>query len=662
MRLQVYKQEKRRQKTQENSDPLLVAGAEVKRAVSARRVQPRLVDAITEDDEPPIKGLQPSFQNIITPRSRLASLTHASAVPPTTTSTTITTAPPAPAPNHAPVRNRSVTISTPQVVKRKPSKGQVRSPPTLTHHQSHDVLSPLTPKRENISPVSSMQNGRPQRTRKVLKSRESMDLDDVMGIEEDDLFTPPQTPARKFRDPSKPYVSKTARDLIDFLDDGPPAELQPPNINASVLSLESSKSRSGSGRLQRMMSKLSLGGSSERLNGYNRNGVESPNRMMRSPSSSITSPPPYLLHSLNGLNGGIQAPRVIVATPPPPPSSLASFGQQSFVSSYRSPDSPTPPRFAPTPAPVPAATPVPASVPVPAPAPAVVSTPSPPPAFVPEPEPLAASRRASITRKAVPIWDEIVDKVATERFSISPPPLTTTSHVILPTPPPTQRKSSSSKRSSPLDAFPPVPTTPIRTSNGQVYANGTRSDLTITTPTSSHRHSPMRTPSPSTRTPSPNGTVISSGSTKPSSVRQLASSGELSVTRDASLRSRTPTIHEAPVESSAEDPSAMPLADGPTVVAPTTFTSDDAQDLRRMLSVATTADECRLLVDMFLTRSGFARPIPDGEEPRKVSPAVEAAASKIEEFNDGLERSLVALLLGESDDVETSALSAPTPA
>lgn len=80
------------------------------------------------------------------------------------------------------------------------------------------------------------------------------------------------------------------------------------------------------------------------------------------------------------------------------------------------------------------------------------------------------------------------------------------------------------------------------------------------------------------------------------------------------------------------------------------FTAEQAQDLRRLLSVATTADECRLLVDMFLIKSGFSLPPTKDEVPAPApSPEVEEAATKIEAFNSDMERSLVGLLLGDAE-------------
>ena len=80
------------------------------------------------------------------------------------------------------------------------------------------------------------------------------------------------------------------------------------------------------------------------------------------------------------------------------------------------------------------------------------------------------------------------------------------------------------------------------------------------------------------------------------------------------------------------------------------FTAYDAQDLRRLLTVATTADECRLLVDMFLARSGFPVGKSVSEAVGGLAPDVDATASALEDYNDSLERSLVSAMLGDEDD------------
>jgi len=125
-----------------------------------------------------------------------------------------------------------------------------------------------------------------------------------------------------------------------------------------------------------------------------------------------------------------------------------------------------------------------------------------------------------------------------------------------------------------------------------------------------------------------------------------------------------PETAEVPVAEAAEVPEEpLPVA-GPA----SGMTFDEAQDLRRLLSMATTADECRLLVDMFLVRSGYPVLMDTGasaptipQEPEAAPSNLEDEASKIASSNIDLERSLVMHYLGGYDDtIEESASGAPT--
>lgn len=124
-------------------------------------------------------------------------------------------------------------------------------------------------------------DGLPQkRNRKKQLNRESLDLDDVMAGsgDEQELDAPPapykepRTPNRpkyavsastrelmNFLEegpPPQPGVSKAGQDLIRFLDDGPPPEIGGGGFNGGM---DNARGK-GSGRLQRMISKLSIGG------------------------------------------------------------------------------------------------------------------------------------------------------------------------------------------------------------------------------------------------------------------------------------------------------------------------------------------------------------------------------------------------------------------
>ncbi|THG95817.1 hypothetical protein EW026_g5902 [Hermanssonia centrifuga] len=500
--MEVYKQEKKRHKAQEN-EPAGIDSPDFKRAASSRRA--RRVDSILEDDEPTLTNeptTHSSSQTVIVPRARLASLaTTPSSIPSTAMN---------------PVRSRSVTISAP--LSKKRSNRQMGPPPPPP-----SINNTFPPKREAPNPNGGiMQNGRPQRTRKIQRSPESLDLDEVMGGD-DDFDTPPPTAGR--RDSSKPYISKTARDLIDFLDEGPPVELKPPGMNASMISLDSSKSRSG--KLQRMMSRLTLGGSSERLNGRG-GSTDDMSRgakgMRRSPSgsSSASAPPTAYLQPMNTRK---PLPPVVVATPPPPLASLSLSTSSSFISMEGSMGHNSPHQANPY-------------------------------------------RRVSITRKAVPSWEDISHTV-----DVMPPvPAANEDPRSSPKPPKTPK-------ASPLDAFPSVPLTVPQSPSGSGF---------------------------------------------------LARSDREVVAEPQVLESIAP--------------------------AAPTFGVEEAQDLRRLLSVATTADECRLLVDMFMCKAGFPLSVTPSIDPDapKSSSTVDVAVSKLETVNDDLESSLVAFLLGggSRDDIQ----------
>ncbi|KAI0340869.1 hypothetical protein BDW22DRAFT_356386 [Trametopsis cervina] len=633
--MEVYKQEKRRAKAAgqevENDPFLAVAGSEVKRAVSARRAHARVVDAITEDDEPsPIKAqpLSPS-QTVVVPRTRQTSLSGAGPSPP------------------AAARSRSVTISNPQVLAKKRSVGQIKPgvppiPPSI-----------LVPQRDNmVSNGSPMQYGRPPRTRKIARNRESLDLDDVMGGDDDEIMpmSPPKTP----KTPGKPYISKTARDLIDFLDEGPPQELEPPNMNASMISLESSRSRSG--RLQRMISKLSLGGSNEKLNGRS-STVSDPRR---SPSMNSVPPSSYLPSSLSSRTGRAM-PAVVVATPPPPQGSF-STPAASFTppASY----SPTPPPVSPS-----------ASYSVNG------GSPVEPPASlggilqneVFDNPRLAGGRRISVVRKAVPSWEPSQSKDEDE----CPPPIQT---VIAPPLEKPRRKSS-----SPLDEFPPVPTSAIPNSRARGDTLSGKSEVSIGAvlwAEASSTSSPLTSPN-GTAPPSPSASLRRPH--KKTSLRSTTSSPRPPANDaphalpDEPLHQPSPppepevqaqaspvpsTVANSVMEVDSADISEKPE---PVVVGPTSgLTFDDAQDLRRLLSVATTADECRLLVDMFFVKSGYPVLTQVDDDiipvaaPQKLTSCPVDEASKIATSNADMERSLIMHYLGGFDDLlEESAAETP---
>lgn len=114
--------------------------------------------------------------------------------------------------------------------------------------------------------------GIPARTRDRQHRRDSLDIDDVMNGSDDDSYQKPSSPATQRMSRAQYPVSAHTRDLMAFLDEGPPepkaklsqsgSELldflaQGPPEYTSATMLDPFKSK---GRLQRMISKLSIGG------------------------------------------------------------------------------------------------------------------------------------------------------------------------------------------------------------------------------------------------------------------------------------------------------------------------------------------------------------------------------------------------------------------
>lgn len=80
--------------------------------------------------------------------------------------------------------------------------------------------------------------------------------------------------------------------------------------------------------------------------------------------------------------------------------------------------------------------------------------------------------------------------------------------------------------------------------------------------------------------------------------------------------------------------------------------------MRRLLNVATSAEECRLLVDMFLVKNGIPLkdpvPVPVPVEATTSKSPLEEALTLASKGNDEVERGLVALFLG-GEQVDSSA-------
>jgi hypothetical protein len=128
-----------------------------------------------------------------------------------------------------------------------------------------------------------------------------MDPDDILNGSEDEKSE--SHTLSSFKPTTK--LSKGARDLIEFLDQGPPADFTPPPPQSPAVS----SSLKSAGRFQRMMSRLTGSSSSEKL---------------REESAKLRKTP-VINTAFNTTNGTThhpqtpvkKAPSVIVATPPP---------------------------------------------------------------------------------------------------------------------------------------------------------------------------------------------------------------------------------------------------------------------------------------------------------------------------------------------------------
>ncbi|KAF9006696.1 hypothetical protein BDQ17DRAFT_1540472 [Cyathus striatus] len=211
--------------------------------------------------------------------------------------------------------------------------------PKALKPSSPEPPSPGMPSR-NVLPSSKPGNDFPPRTRVRQRNRESIDLDDIMnGSDEDEELVPPvQAPPRTSSKKTVPYVSASTRELIDFLAEGPPEpkvskgsrdlvdflaqgppDYSKPGQNSSAISLDSNSKRKAGGRLQRMMSKLSIGNGEKSKNGV----LDSPSR-----STSLRPPPPLIQPTMQSKPSvttlSSLANRPIPPRPPRPPSPPSS--------------------------------------------------------------------------------------------------------------------------------------------------------------------------------------------------------------------------------------------------------------------------------------------------------------------------------------------------
>ncbi|KAL6307196.1 hypothetical protein BKA93DRAFT_118541 [Sparassis latifolia] len=566
----------------------------------AGRPHLRHVDSIIEDEEEPARpNIPPTSYHTGAPlRVRQGSLSSTGA-----SGTVHSTS--------ANGRNRSISISN------------------IPHPRYDDSLSRRTgspvasaPPQRDMRKVDVFKSlpGQPQRTRRVMGNRESIDLEDVMAGSDNDTVgvvpqaaTKPTSPRPKAKDP---YVSQSARDLIDFLDEGPPEEPKFPHAisaNASVISFESSKSKAG--RFSRMMSKLTIGGSTEKLSGrYESQGMPRlPRTLGRKPSKSAMPPPPAYMQQSLSLSPKRSLPNVIVATPPrppPPPSPMLSTAPSIVVPSVKVPSTLVLPIAAPSPVSSSPAVPSPVAA-----SPMISSSASSSQTSIQEAgvSPVALSPRRSTMRKAVPTYDE--------RTEIQP---------TLPVSPPSADESTQ---------------TLAQIANGQ--ANGHVESTSVRHAEGGRDGTLAMAPVRKISSKRPLG-LLNGHNRSPAAEQEEDNALRTSVLRSASENSPrntqappTPVATDIPQDSAVVSQKSSP-----------SISTAEVDDFRRLLSSATSVDECRLLVDMFFARNRF--PFTSASR-AAVSSSVglpsDGAYTQLASAAD-LESSLVELFLGESGPEE----------
>ncbi|VDC04111.1 unnamed protein product [Peniophora sp. CBMAI 1063] len=416
--------------------------------------------------------------------------------------------------------------------------------------------------------------GMPKKTRKIQRNRESMDLDDIMNGSDEDVAEVPKTPSRSVRSPgsAKPsgtggHISQSARDLIAFLEDGPPVDpySRPPVDLPPIETVASPKS--GKGRLQRMISKLSLSAERER------ESQQSPQR--------------------GNANGYASMPSTPAAhyTPPLPV-----------------PVMPKPPRYSPAPT-------------------SLISPPDSPTEGV-EGAPIGSEGARKTIRKAVPVWNPSLTNL-----SSTPPSTVASSQQTSRQPSPSVTPSATPNSAAGSWIQP----TPLKVVNGQLERLPAHKAERKGDNLAGANHAPSVSPASPVSPPprperadriaSPPDVVLQSAPRRPS-----ASRGGRPDSANSEKRARRQQTILPPDHSALSAP---------------TLSENFAIDMRRMLARATSADECRLLVDMFMARAGFGMSPSDAASVAAAAPPINPERASQAVAPPGLERELIELFLGE---------------
>ena len=473
-----------------------------KRSIGSRPPLPRPVDVITEDDEDPTSALVSPTSGRVLPTNSLPKRADASQFGTNSRIRTIST---------SQIQARAI-----QNLTRKNSSLSAKSSLPTSQKRSVPILAPLE------------LSDKPNRIRKVRRGTSDMDLDDIMNGSDDEKAE--SRTLSSFKTPRHPKISRSARDLIDFLDEGPPADFSPPPQPQAAPSPKST------GRFRWMVSRLTGSPSSEKL----REDSTRPRKagVANFPSNATngtTSPPPTPVRKM---------PSVIIATPPP---RLQSITQQI-----------TPPDSPPT---------------------------------INQDSARPVQRRTSVRKKVPPLNPEL-DTSGLAR------PATSTSR--------TESTSSA-------------------VSNGDGRPNGV-----VALP-------------PSSPDPEPRARA---------SVDTIASDDKIMFQRPSPTQ---PTKIAVEAVAPAPAPLSVTIRPPSPQRIESSLNATHAQNLRQLMSMATTADECRVLVDMFLARVGF--PIDRSTNPDPYpSPISSTDPSDID-----LESSVIETLLGGDSGGPSTSLHSAQP-
>jgi hypothetical protein len=498
-----------------------------KRPLGASRRPVTRVDSIREDEEErdgstTVSAAQPQAPFVRPRQTSLHPTTTPIRDPPQDAQPVLTDPPP---------RTRSFSASASLMPRRGPGSPTPPMPPVSGMPMKGSRPVPSQIKTSMSDPV-----GMPKRKHKVAQNLEAMDLDDIMGGDSDDeapdvSSKPAETTPRR-KGPTVPkagYVSKDTQDLINFLSEGPPdADIPVLPRTASAATFETPKTKTG--RLQRMVSKLTSKGSVERLP-RSAEDLRSPHRMAGPPPMAYPTPPkPSSLSSVSK----VSLQNVTVVTRPPRPPYMAPLSPPSSPSQVSSED-------------------------------LTVASPS-----------SVQPQRELSRRKAVPKWQPSDDEASSPakmsmngrgRSGTMPPSdtLLPAVEITVPSVPPPRLQPSPAASSRDDASVAISETVPIKE---------TASDSGAAP--STHRSKEKR-PSPSIATPTRSATPVSIQSP------------------NAEPEQRTkPTA-----------PATTASVPSPPIDHTPSPSQQDVDSLRKMLAKATTADECRLLVDIFLARSAL---------------------------------------------------------